>query len=600
MKHFFTLVYISFVSLTLFAQQSFIGAGNDNGISVRSSSSSQLYDGVFSAQAENTINGDGLLAKKMEAARFLSQASFGARPELVDEVAAVGIEKWLTKQFNLPPTLMAPAVQEIYQTCFETHLSKGGDTVSFTTRPNATHMDYAWWESVVKSKDILRQRMAYALSEILVMSAESNIGGYGLAMADYYDILIRNAFGNYRDILQEVTLHPAMGVYLSHLNNAKTDTVNQTFPDENYAREVMQLFSIGLNELNEDGTNKLDGSGNAIPTYDNEDIKEFAKIFTGLGIGARRDTVEASFWNSIYIADVQVPMKMYEDYHEPGPKYLLNGFVVPEGQSGEEDVNDALDHLFNHPNVAPFISKRLIQHFVKSNPTIDYVSDVSKIFNDNGAGTKGDLGAVLKAILMHPEARDCEWIGDASQGKLREPIIRFTSVVRQFGGFSPFDDRYWNTSWGPINDLDQHPLHSPTVFNFFNPFYSPNGPISEAGMIAPEFEIHNSRTSINYANYVYYWVEWEYLLNCRSQDAPIGKDNAVLTDLTRLTEFANDSDALLDHLDTYMCHGQLTARTRGIIKEAIDRYPVSFSGIYSRVQLATYLILISPDYTILK
>lgn len=602
MKSFFLLTLCFLTVHFSFAQDGtlYIGGGNAQGVTVSSSSDSKLYEGVFTATGQNTINGSGMVAKKMEVVRFLSQATFGANPELTDYVTEIGIEKWIDEQMAIQPNYLAPAIQEIYYTIFDIFLEEGGDSSDFPVRANWVHLDYAWWENTIKGEDLLRQRMAYALSEILVISAESNLSGYGLSLAVYYDILIENAFGNYRDILDGVTKNPAMGRYLSHLNNAKTDTVDNTNPDENYAREIMQLFSIGLYEMNQDGTYKLDGDGNTIPTYDNEDIKEFAKIFTGYGIGARNDTVEANFGNSLYIADVTVPMKMHDEYHEPGEKHLLNGFVVPDGQTGEEDVTAALDHLFNHENVAPFVSKRLIQHFVKSNPTPGYISDISAVFNDNGSGVRGDLGAVLKAILLHEEARSCEWMQDASQGKLREPIIRYTTVARHFGGLSPYDERYWNLSYSFNNGVDQHPLHSPTVFNFFGPEYSPNGEISEAGMVAPEFEIHNSRTGINYANWIYYWVEYEYLLACRSADVPEGHDNVTVTDLTQLYEYAKDADALLDRLDLFICHGQLSQRTRDIIKETINNYPLSTSGLTSRVELATYLILISPDYNIIK
>lgn len=581
-------------------EQQYIGGGNSQGIVVSSSSDAKLYDGVFTATGDNTINGAGLEAKQMEAVRFLSQATFGADPALTSYVADIGIEKWIDEQFALPANYLTPAINEIFQTTFETYLAEGGDSSDFATRPSWIHLDYAWWENTIKGEDLLRQRMAYALSEILVISAESNLAGYGEALGVYYDILIENAFGNYRDILDDVTRNVAMGTYLTHLRNAKTDTVDNTNPDENYAREIMQLFSIGLFELNADGSLQLDGDGNTIPTYDNEDIKEFAKIFTGFGIGGRIDTSEVTFYNSIYIAEVTLPMKMWDEWHEPGEKHLLNDYTIPDGQTGDADISDALDHLFNHQNVGPFISKRLIQHFVKSNPTPEYVGKISAIFADNGAGVRGDLKAVLKGILMHPEARSCEWMSDASQGKLREPILRYTAVARHFGGFSPYEDRFWNLSSNYKNDVDQHPLHSPTVFNFFSPGYSPNGEISDAGLVAPVFEIHNSRTGINYANWVYYWVEYEYLLSFRSSDVPEDNDNVISTNMSRLYEYAKDPDALLDQLDLFLCHGQLTERTRGIIKETLLEYPPTVAGLAERIQLASYLILISPDYNILK
>lgn len=602
MKAVFTLV-LSCASVWISqgqTTQKYLGGGNASGIQVSSSNDAKIYDGAFTASGSNTINGNGLDAKRIEATRFLSQATFGADPTLVDKVVEVGIEKWIADQYATPANYLAPAVEEIYNTTFTIFLNEGGDSSDFAYRANWVHMDYAWWENTILGKDLLRQRMAYALSEIFVISAESDLTSYGLAMAVYYDLLTKHAFGNYRDLLEDVTLSPAMGRYLSHLNNAKTNPEENTNPDQNYAREIMQLFSIGLYELNQDGSYKLDESGHTIPTYDNDDIKEFAKIFTGLSIGGRIDGEEPNFTNSLYIADVTVPMKMFDEFHEEGPKYLLNGLVVPDGQTGMEDIDAALDNLFYHPNVGPFMAKRLIQHFVKSNPSPEYISEIAGIFNDNGAGVRGDLGAMLKAILLHPEARSCESISDPLQGKLREPIVRYTTVARHFGGFSPYDDRYWNLSYSYSNDVDQFPLHSPTVFNFFSPNFSPNGELLDAGLVGPEFEIHNSRTGINYANWVYYWIEYEYLSACIEESVPEGYDNVVATNLTRLYEYAKDSDALLDQLDIYLCHGQLSERSRGIIKETIDKYPVTVYGLAERIQLAAYLVLISPDYNIQK
>lgn len=578
----------------------YLGGGNSDGITVSTSSNSQLYDGVFKATGAKTVDGSGLIAKKMEAVRFLAQATFGGSAELTDHVASIGINDWLIEQYEAEPNYLGNATQEVYNTILATHIAEGGDSSDFSIRPNSAHVDYAWWDNIMRGKDLLRQRMAYALSEIFVISLESNIGGYGLAVATYYDLLIKNAFGNYRDLIEDITRNPAMGVYLSHLNNAKTDLENNTNPDENYAREIMQLFSIGLHELNQDGSLKLSETGQPIPTYNNEDIKEFAKVFTGLGIGARRDTVEPGFWQSLYFADVTVPMKMYDEYHEPGEKKLLNGYIIPEGQTGDQDLTNTLDHLFHHNNVGPFISSRLIQHFVKSNPSPQYIEDISAIFENNGNGVRGDLWAVLKGILLHPEARDCDWLNDPSQGKLREPIIRYTTVARHFGGYSPYEGRFWNHSWSFLNDVDQHPLHAPTVFNFFTPDYSPNGQIADAGMVGPEFQLHNSRTGINYANRVYYWIEYEYLLACSSNDVPEGVSNITETNITSLFEYSKDADALLDQLDLFLCHGQLSDRTRNIIKEAINEFPVTSSGLTSRIELAAYLILVSPDYNILK
>jgi len=595
-KRYLTLIFLGKFLLS-FSQSynDFIGAGHSDGIVVTTSDNYQLYQGTQIANGEKTIGGQGLVGKQMEASRFLSQATFGANMNLINEVAELGIENWIEQQFATPPTYYTDTIQSIYNKSKAIYIANGGDSTVYPMRPNHVHMDYAWWQNNMLAKDKLRQRIAYSLSQITVISLEGTLGGYAKGVANYYDILVRNAFGNYKDLLMEVTLHPAMGNYLSHLNNPKTDTVYNIHPDENYAREIMQLFSIGLYKLNIDGSLQLDANNNPIPTYTNADIKEFAKVFTGLGVGGRIDTNATYFGQSLYMADLTVPMQMYEDKHEPGEKYLLDGYVIPNGQTGMQDIDSAVTHLFNHPNVGPFLAKRLIQRLVKSNPTPNYIATVAGVFNDNGNGVRGDMKAVVKAILMHPEARDCAWINDSNQGKLREPILKYTDFVNAVGLFSPLNN-YWNYSYWFKENTAQHPLHSFTVFNFYSPSYTPNGEIANAGLVAPEFEIYNTRTSIGFANQVYYWVESEILTRTAwYEDYTIGATN-----LSPLLEPAKSSDAIIDELDIILTHGQLSDRTRGIIKTTLDSYSISLTQLSYRVRLATYLILISPDYNILK
>lgn len=573
----------------------YIGAGHSEGIIVTSSDNYQIYQGSEYASGDKTLGGQGLVGKQMEASRFLSQATFGGNMDLINEVADLGIENWIDQQLNTPPTYYTDTLDSIYNKSFGIFLSNGGDSADYPIRPNHVHMDYAWWQNNMLAKDLLRQRIAYSLSQICVISLEGTLGSYSSGVASYYDIMVRNAFGNYKDILMEVSLHPAMGNYLSHLNNPKTDTINGVFPDENYAREIMQLFSIGLYQLNNDGSYQLDANNNRIPTYTNADIKEFAKVFTGLGVGARRDTNATYFGLGIYIADLTVPMQMYEDWHEPGPKYLLDGYVIPGGQTGMEDIEDAVEHLFNHPNVGPFVAKRMIQRLVKSNPTPNYIAAVAGAFNDNGAGVRGDMQAVIKAILLHPEARSCSWSTDPDQGKLREPITKYTDFVRLTDVLSPLG-LYWNYSYWFKANTSQHPLRSQTVFNFYGPDYTPAGPISDNGLVAPEFELYNTRTSVGFANMVYYWVESENMLRtAHYEDYTISRTN-----LSPFMEMAKSSDAIIDYLDVTLTHGQLSDRTRGIIKEALEQNSISLTELSYRVRLATYLILISPDYNILK
>jgi uncharacterized protein (DUF1800 family) len=310
-------------------------------------------------------------------------------------------------------------------------------------------------------------------------------------MANYYDVLVNNAFGNYGDLLLEVALHPCMGLYLSDLGNKKADPVHQIYPDENFAREIMQLFTIGLWELNPDGTRKLDAQGQPIPTYDNHDITELARVFTGLAFGGTN--VNFGLWPR----DFTQPMKMWDAYHDCEAKTLLRGLQLPkrtassgnQGLAGMADVRAAVANLFNHPNVGPFIGKQLIQRFVTSNPSPDYVARVSAAFADNGHGVRGDMKAVVKAILLDPEARDGAKMSDPHFGKMREPFLRFVNFARAFNAASPSGlyilDQF---------DLDhmEEPMSAPSVFNFFMPNYRPPGALTDANLLAPEFQIVNA------------------------------------------------------------------------------------------------------------
>lgn len=603
MKNFLIILILSGLPgmiITAQVPDIYFGAGNNNSlISVSGSSNSQLYPGTETAEAVNTVNGKGMLAKRMEASRFLSQAGFGGSLAMIDTVVNMGIEAWIDSQFVTPPTYYSDTIWSIWQQSKDIYFGNG-NTGFFPSRPDSKHMDYAWWNNILQAKDILRQKVAYAFSQILVISSEGTLQGYGNATANYYDILVRNAFGNFYDMLYEVSIHPAMGIYLTHFENDKTDTTTNEYPDENYAREIMQLFTIGLDSLNLDGTPALDSNGQRIPTYDNNDIAEFAKIFTGLGAGDVSSQVnwtdEPSFGMGFWATKKDTFMTMYEDHHEPGEKHLLNGYIVPAGQSGMEDIQDAIQHLFDHPNVGPFISYRLIQRLVKSNPTPEYVAAVASVFNDNGNGVRGDLKAVVKAILMHPEARECYWINDPNQGQLREPILRKTQFINAIGLILSPLNNYWNYKYWFYDETDHHPLHSPTVFNFYKPGFTPNGPIEDAGNVAPEFEIYNSRTSIGFSRQVYRWVETDKILETSYYE---GYEYSS-PDLASLMETAKDPDALLDHLDVLLTQGNLSDYTRHIIKNTLNEYGTSNDDLDTRLKLATYLIMISPDFNIIK
>ena len=350
---------------------------------------------------EETTSLSGFLPNHNAASRFLAQATLGYDMNDISQVMSMGLEDWIDNQLAIPmPNTLLDQIG-LYYEFVESKLG------TFDGASRYLFWEYAWWQYHMTSSDYLRQRVAFALSEIWVISEKSSIGDNPVALADYYDVLLEHAFGNYRDLMQAITYHACMGVYLTYMKNPKTDLSINQFPDENYARELMQLFTIGLFELNNDGTRKTDDQGNYIPTYDNDDIAEFSKVFTGLAWGDsdifRR---YGPMRDSSYVLDMQ----MFDTSHEPGIKYLLNGGTTTTAApavNGNLDISEALDNLFNHPNVGPFVGYKLIQRLVTSNPSPAYIDRVASVFNDNGNGVRGDMAAVVKAILLDPEAINC-------------------------------------------------------------------------------------------------------------------------------------------------------------------------------------------------
>jgi len=598
MRYLFFLLLFSSQYFTTFSQSnSGDSLRQSHSILVTTSNDYKPESWAQSASGIKTIDGSGLEGKLDEASRFLVQAAFGGNRQAIQQVAEIGFEPWLDAQMELEPSLILPLIQPTYDDYKQFFIAQGGDPDEIPYRPWWDIYSFSWWQSNMTTNDVLRHRIAFALSEILVVSANSELYNYGDGLASYYDIFNANAFGNYKDILMAVTLHPAMGYYLSHLDNPKADPELNTHPDENYAREVMQLFSIGLYELNPDGSRKTDDNGDFIPTYYNTDIKEFAKVFTGLGIGGVIENewiTEPDFGYGIWLADMTVPMKMYQDYHDTGEKHLLNSFVIPAGQDGMTDIEQTIDHLFNHPNVGPFIGRKLIQLLVKSNPSPAYIAAVTAAFNDNGSGVRGDMKAVLKAILLNPEARECSWMNDPQQGKLLEPFVRYMQFTNGIGVNSP-SGKYWNHGYYTYDNLKQYPLASPSVFNFFLPDFQPNGPIADAGLFAPEFQIHNSQSSIGYVNMADIWAIDE--VNFWSWE---NQSLNVYTDYSSLVEDAQDPEVLINKLDLLLTHGTLSEETRAIIKQAIEPYQGGMNQRMNRIHLAAYLMMVSPDYVILK
>jgi uncharacterized protein (DUF1800 family) len=419
----------------------------------------------------------------------------------------------------------------------------------------------------------------------MVTSDKGALVDFPYSLADYYDVLTRHAFGNYRDLIGEVTLHPAMGVYLSMLGNEKPNPANNIRPDENYARELMQLFSIGLVELNLDGSVKLDAQNEPIPTYDQSIIEGFAHVFTGwtyAGVGNFHTQWPPE-------ASQYTPMQLWSQFHDTGPKTLLNGVVLPPGQTGMQDLNAALDNIFEHDNVGPFISHGLIQRLVKSNPSPDYVSRVAGVFNNNGSGVRGDLGAVVKAILTDPEARPTA--ASDTDGKIKEPLLRLMQLWRAYeaksdGGRYPID--YLWVFFG------QGPLQAPHVFNFFAPSFSPPGEFRNRGLVAPELEIATEYLNTFSSNFmlwqIFYWT-WNAERPSDNNDIT---DDTILINYSAETAIAGDVNALIDMVDGKLLGGAMSTMLRQQIATMVSQMPVDQPQL--RAAEVIYLVVTSPEF----
>jgi len=594
----------------------YFGAGHTQGLNVSVSSNS---NGTLAADA---VSGSAFNVDAQGAARFLNYTTLGPDFETIQHVANVGIENWMNEQFAMPPQMsFTDTTWMIWEHFYPQYINIWGNSYIVNhgdaVIPYWFYWKMAWWNNILKSDDHLRQRVTQALSQIFVISEKSNLQLSGPGMADYYDMLYGHAFGNFRDLLFDVSMHPMMGFYLSHINNPKSDPVNNIHPDENYAREIMQLFSIGLFELNEDGTRQVDAQGNFIPTYDNNDIKEFAKIFTGLAPAGywwpwEDYSAYPTAWGDEYNESPATvitwePMITFDNWHEEGTKNLLNGQVVPAGQTALQDINAAVDNLFNHPNVGPFIGKLLIQRLVKSNPTPAYVARVTAAFNDNGSGVRGDMIALITAIISDPEALECAALGEAHAGKAREPLLKYTQALKSFNAHNQ-SGRLWN--WGYLFDeaVSQGILASPSVFNFYLPEFQPNGPIADADLFAPEFQIHTSATAINYINLVYDWFINDYYgeiathAGAQSHNSPsydvndLDPVDYIYLDLDDEYNMAHDAPALVDRLDLILTGGLFSTETKTNIISAVEQ----LTDPVERVRTALFLSFIAPDYSVPK
>jgi uncharacterized protein (DUF1800 family) len=502
----------------------------------------------------------------IQASRLLQQATFGPTIEGITQLTNRSAWEWLQNQFALPAT---------------SHLSLLKNRTG-SDKPDSITRIEAWWNASLHANDQLRQRTAFALSEIFVVSDKtSSLGGQPAALATYYDILVRNSFGNYRNLLEEITLSPVMGNYLSHLGNEKANIAKNIRPDENYAREVLQLFSIGLVELNIDGTPKLDYEGKTIPTYSQEEISGFANVFTGWTFAGR------SAFKKWSPEDWLSPMIAFDDYHSKEPKTLLNGITLTPDQSAQQDLTQALDNIFNHPNVGPFIGKQLIQRLVTSNPTPQYVARVATVFNNNGMGVRGDLKAVVQAILLDPEARQTVGVMGYS-GKIREPLLRTTHLWRALKAYTNNDTLY---TWSLDDNYGQTPLGSGSVFNFFRPDYSPTIELQSFSLVSPELQIANDSTLIAQINTL--WSSTLWSLAELDEGKSTGK---MLIKIAPLVDIINHqgTQALIDHLNLVFLAGNMDAKLQEVLMSIANQ--TTNMGLETRVSLILFTILVSPNY----
>lgn len=538
-----------------------------------------------------TTSSDVISPSESQASRILTQATFGATAEEIKRLETIGTSAWFNDQFARPQKLHFAYMNQV-----QNQLAAGQNI-------SQNNFFESFWQQAITGDDQLRQRVTYALSQILVISFQNDtLASMPRGVANYYDTLAAHAFGNYRDLLEAITLHPMMGNYLSALRNQKT--VGARVPDENYAREIMQLFTIGLVKLNLDGTTTNEA------TYNNTDIQGLAKVFTGWSWAGADKSDRRFFGNDTPTPDPArdwKQMQNYPQFHETfdvdptaTPKSVLlsdvvNGRTIPQNTTGEASLQIALDALFNHPNVGPFIGRQLIQRLVTSNPSPAYISRVSAAFNNNGQSVRGDMKAVIKAILLDPEALDptTQPNYDANKaGKLREPVIRLANWGRAFK-VSSSSGRFLqsgNTD-NTLNSLGQTAMRSPSVFNFFRPDYQPpNTGLSIAQLNAPEMQITEETSVVGYLN---------FMRDVIPNGSGISRD--IKANYATELQLAGTPTLLLDRVNLLLMQNQMSDSLREKILAAINSVPnVTAANSANRVYLAIYLTMASPEYLVQK
>ncbi len=570
------------------------GGGGDGG-----STATSAYTPVTAGRAValNTTAYSALASvTDTQAARFLLQAGFAATDADVASVRSRGYAGWIQAEIGKSSGisgwdwLNSQGYGDVYNTANYYDSDSPGN--------------YMIWSQLMTAPDPMRKRAALALSEILVVSlAGLDFSWRSHGIAHYWDTLVKHAFGNFRDLLEAITLNPAMGYYLNTKGNLKENTSTGRQPDENYAREVMQLFTVGLNLLNADGSLKLDGSGKAQETYTSSDVSNLARVFTGYDVDRSQnvDTVIAqtgggtrNIPNTTY---VRLPMKLTASNHSTLAASFL-GVTVPANTAGAAALKTALDTLFNHANTPPFICKQLIQRLVTSNPSAAYVGRVAAVFVNNGSGVRGDLAHVFAAILLDDEARNATGLSAPEFGKLREPMLRLVQWVRTFGVVSASGAWKIGDLSSPGSALGQSPLRSPSVFNFFRPGYVPPSTVAppatglSTGKVAPEFQIVNESSVGGYLNYMMTVID----SGLSSADIKAG----YATELTLVL----DPAALVQRLNLLLAGGQLSGTTVTAIVNALLSVSVTASSSATvkrnRVCAAVLMVMANVEYLVQK
>ena len=526
-----------------------------------------------------------------EAVRFLLQAQFSAPDADIGTLKTRGFLAWLNTQYSSPAG----------QTGVAWLNSQGHNSITAEQRYFWPQFgDFMIWNQLLAGPDQMRKRIALALSEFFVVSLSPIDGFYPpYVIGAYWDVLTAHAFGNFRTLLERLTLNAGMGFFLNTKGNLKEDA-NGRQPDENYAREVMQLFTIGLYELNPDGTPKLDANSRPIETYGQSDITNLARVFTGYDWDY---FANGGFFTNVAWHDYDVPsthfatnpMWFNPDNHSNLEVTFL-GTTIPASTPGPEALRIALDRLFNHPNTGPFFARQMIQRLVTSNPSPEYVGRVAAAFANNGSGTRGDLKAVWTAILTDNEARAMPVATDTLKGKLREPVVRHVQMLRTVG-FTSSDGKYQIYDTSPADQaLGQSPLRSPSVFNFFRPGYvPPNTTIATAGKQAPEFQLLNETTTAGYINWVHWTTRWAY-----------GDPNGsfVGPNYSSLLPIAQDTDSVLAWLNLRLTANQLSNESLNLIRVIMNAFAITVASTQEQklnmLATATFLIMISPEYVVQK